>query len=202
MSISLKIASLWIPDFILKKELDKVALLTMDGLDNLLKQYAPLKIKEVASENYDSIGSLEERRASMARAHNKRVKLLIEVLGYENAIEVARKSMFDIGYHLGRETRQKLGVGNEFKDLELAAKLLYKILGIDFKIENIDGNLFMKVNRCSLSKYYSPESCMVLSAADEGVVHGLNDNVKMKFKERITKGSSECIACINGDFKG
>jgi hypothetical protein len=202
MSIQLKIASLWIPDFILKKELDKAALLTIDALDNLLKRYAPLKMKEISTADYDPRGSLEDRRKSMAIAHNKRVKLLIEDLGYETAIEVTRKSMFHIGYHLGHKTRHKLGVGNDFKDLELAAKILYKILGIDFKIENINGNLFMKVNRCSLSKYYSPESCMVLSAADEGVVHGLNDNLEMKFKERITDGSSECIACIKGDLRG
>ena len=39
---------------------------------------------------------------------------------------------------------------------------------------------------------------MILSAADEGVVHGLNENMGMHFKERITEGVSECIACING----
>jgi hypothetical protein len=89
-----------------------------------------------------------------------------------------------------------LGVGSSFHDLETAAKILYKILGINFKIENKEGNVIMVVNRCALSKYYSPEACMVLSAADEGVVRGLNENMNMQFKERITEGASECIACI------
>ena len=197
MSIRLKITSFWLPDFILKKELDKVALLTIDGLDNLLKQYAPLKMQEIANKDNKFRGSLEERRTSMAIAHNKRVKALIEVLGYDSAVKVARKSMFDVGYQLGQEARRKLGVGNDFEDIELAARILYKILGIEFKIENKDGNIFMKVNRCSLSEYYSPEACMVLSAADEGVVCGLNEKMNMQFKERITEGASECIACIN-----
>jgi hypothetical protein len=119
MSIRLKITSFWLPDFILKKELDKVALLTIAGLDNLLKQYAPLKMQEISNKDNKFRGSLEERRTSMAIAHNKRVKALIEALGYDNAVKVARKSMFDVGYQLGQEARRKLGVGNDFEDIEL-----------------------------------------------------------------------------------
>ena len=197
MSLRLRIASLWIPNFILKKELDNVAINTIEGLNDVLKQHAPEKMKKIAKKDEILKGSLEERRIVMAKAHNIRVKSLIEVLGYENAVKVARKSMFDVGYQLGQEARLKLGVGNDFKDLELAARLLYKILGIDFKIENKGGNIIMVVNRCALSKYYSPETCMVLSAADEGVVRGLNEKMNMQFKERITEGASECIACIN-----
>lgn len=197
MSIRLKIASIWLPDFILKKELDKVAINTIDGLNDVLKQYAPEKMEEINRKDEVLKGTMEERRASMAIAHNKRVMTLIKELGYENAIKIGRKAMFKVGYKLGQEASMKLGVGNNFRDLELAARVFYKILGIEFKIENKGGNLVMVVSRCVLSKYYSPEACMVLSAADEGVVRGLNEDIGMKFKERITDGSSECIACIS-----
>lgn len=197
MSIRLKIASFWLPDFILKKELDKVAKNTIKGLSDVLKQHAPEKMEEITKKDEVLKGNLEEIRASMAMIHNKQVKSLIEELGYENAIKIGRKAMFKVGYRLGQEARRKLGVGNDLKDLELAARILYKILGIDFKIENKGENIVMVVNRCALSKYYSPEACMVLSAADEGVVRGLNENMDMQFKERITEGASECIACIN-----
>jgi len=190
----LKIASIWTPDFILKKELDKIALSTINGLDKLLKKHTLIKVEEIPEEELN--GSLEERRASMAIAHNRRVKGLIKGLGYEKAIKVGRKAMFKEGYGLGCEARRKLRLGDDIKDLELAAKILYKILGIDFKIENKDGNMIMVVNRCALSKYYPKETCMVLSAADEGVVHGLNENMNMQFKQRITSGSPECIAHI------
>ena len=143
MSLRLRIASLWIPNFILKKELDNVAINTIEGLNDVLKQHAPEKMKKIAKKDEILKGSLEERRIVMVKAHNIRVKSLIEVLGYENAVKVARKSMFDVGYQLGQEARRKLGVGNDFKDLELAARLLYKILGIDFKIENKGGNIIM-----------------------------------------------------------
>ena len=194
MSIRLKIASFWLPDFILKRELDNVAMKTIGGLDDLLKQYVPGKI---AINNEILRGSLEERRSIMANAHNKRVKILIQELGNEKAVKIGRNVMFEVGYKLGQEARRKLGARNSFEDLELAARILYKVLGIEFKIENKDGNMIMMVNRCALSKYYSPESCMILSAADEGVVRGLNENMGMQFKERITEGAHECIACIS-----
>jgi hypothetical protein len=186
MSIRLKIASIWLPDFVLNKELDNVARKTIEGLNNVLKQHALLK------------GNLEETRAIMAKTHNNQVNALIEELGYENAVKIGRKAMFKVGYELGQEARRKLGVGNSFKDLEIAARILYKILGIEFKIKDEDNNIIMVVNRCALSKYYSVEACIVLSAADEGVVRGLNENMDMKFKERITEGASECMACIRG----
>ncbi len=197
MSIRLKIASLWLPDFILKKELDNVAKNTIDGLNSVMEKYTPWKMEKIIKEDEVLTGTIEERRAIMAKAHNNRIKALIEELGYENAVQIARGAMFEVGYGLGQEARRKLGVGNDFKDLELAARILYKILGIEFKLENESGNVIMIVNRCALSKYYSSETCMILSATDEGMVRGLNGNMSMEFKERITEGASECIACIN-----
>ncbi|MCZ3366071.1 MULTISPECIES: L-2-amino-thiazoline-4-carboxylic acid hydrolase [Methanobacterium] len=197
MSFRLKLASIWLPDFILRRELDNVSRKTINGLDDLLKEYAPSKMETFIKNHEISKGKLGQRRSSMAMAHNKRVKILIQELGCEKAVKIGRKSMFEVGFKLGQEARRKLGVGDNFNDLELAAGILYKILGIEFKIENKEGNMFMIVNRCSLSKYYSPESCMILSAADEGVVYGLNKNMGMRFKERITEGAPECIACIN-----
>lgn len=196
MSIRLKIASFWLPEFIFKREFDNVARSTIKGLDNVLEQYAPEKMEEINKKDEILRGNIEKRRAVMARAHNNRIEVLIKELGYENAIKIARKSMSDVGFQLGQEARGKLRVGNSFNDLESAAKILYKILGIEFKIENKGENLIMVVNRCALAKYYSPEACMVLSAADEGVVRGLNENMSMKFEERITEGAPECKACI------
>ncbi len=192
MSVRLKLASIWLPDFILKRELDNVSRKTIKCLDDLLKEHASLKMETVTLN-----GKIGQRRSSMAAAHNERVKILIQELGYQKAVKLGRSSMFEVGCKLGKEARRKLGVGNNFKDLETAAGILYKILGIKFKIENRDGNVVMIVNKCSLSKYYSLESCMILSAADEGVVYGLNENIGMRFKERITEGAPECIACIS-----
>ncbi len=197
MSIKLIISSIWLPNSTKINELDHVATETIAGLNTVIKRYTPWKIDEITEQDEVLKGNLEERRAIMADAHNKRVKVLVEELGPTEAIKIARKSMYEVGYQLGKEAGQRLGVGNSFGDLQKAAKLLYKILGIEFKIENDGGKNIMVVNRCSLSKYYTHETCMVLSAVDEGVVNGLNQNMEMEFKDRITDGSSECIACIN-----
>lgn len=197
MSIRLKIVSLWLPDFILKKDLDIIARNTIEGLDAVIKRYIPWRMEEILEQDEVLKGNVEKRRYIMANAHNIRVKALIGELGSEEAIKIARKSMFEVGYQLGKNARNRLGVGDDLKDLQLAAKIMYKILGIEFKIENKDGNVIMIVSRCELSKYYTREACIVLSAADEGVVRGLNEKIEMKFKERITEGASECMACIN-----
>jgi hypothetical protein len=197
MSIRLRIASYWLPGSVLSKELGKVARSTIEGLDDVLKQYAPERMDDIIKKDKVLKGNIKEKRAIMAMAHNNRVNTLIEVLGYGDAIKIGRKAMFKVGYKLGREARQRLGVGNSFKDLEMAARILYKILGIEFKIEKKEGNTLLVVKKCDLSDYYSKEACMILSAADEGVVRGLNENMNMLFSERMTAGAHECIACIN-----
>ncbi|MGB9936640.1 MAG: L-2-amino-thiazoline-4-carboxylic acid hydrolase [Methanobacterium sp.] len=196
MGIKLKIVSLWIPDYFLKKDLDIVARNTIEGLNSVLRKYTPWRLDEVIEQDEDLQGGIEKRRSIMADAHNRRIRILIEELGHEEAIKVGRNSMFEVGIQLGQVARQRLGVNNSFNDLQLAAKIMYKVLGINFKIENIDGKNIMVVDRCALSKYYTPEACVVLSAADEGVVRGLNQNMEMEFKDRITDGASKCTACI------
>jgi hypothetical protein len=106
--------------------------------------------------------------------------------------------MFREGLILGHKFRRILGVGSSLEDLISAARILYKVLGIKFDIKkNKTGEIVMVVNHCDLSEYYRPDTCRVLSAADEGVVQGLNPKIKMKFQERITEGASCCLAPIH-----
>ena len=141
-------------------------------------------------------GNLEQRRALMAEGHNARVNALIGVLGYEKAMEVGRTALFKAGYTLGLEARGRLGVSENIQDTIKAARILYKVLGIEFKVEKLEKDMVLRVKRCSLATSYSPETCRMMSAADEGVVHGLNENINMLFKKRITEGAKECTACI------
>ena len=105
--------------------------------------------------------------------------------------------MFQEGLFLGGKFRKMLGVGNSTDELITAAKILYEVLGIDFTIEETGINeMIMRVNHCSLAEYYTLETCQVLSAADEGVVQGLNPKMKMSFNKRITNGAPCCLASI------
>jgi hypothetical protein len=133
----------------------------------------------------------------MAAAHNARVNALVEALGRERAVREGREALFPVGVMLGKEAKKRLGVGDGPDDLERAARILYRALGIEFTLEKRpDGAMMMRVHRCALAGHYTPEACEVLSAADEGVVSGLNPKLAMRFVQRMTGGSAVCIACI------
>ncbi|MCE5214859.1 MAG: L-2-amino-thiazoline-4-carboxylic acid hydrolase [Methanobacterium sp.] len=197
MNIKLLIASYWLPRSILKKELDQVAEVTIGCLDQLVYEVAPREYRAIHKEKQTMIGDLENRRKIMSTAHNLRVKVLIETLGYDDAVRVGREALFNAGLQLGQEARKRLKVGNSLQDLIRAARVLYQVLGIKFKIRKSGEEFLMIVDKCLLSKYYTPETCRILSAADEGVFQGLNPNIHMIFTQRMTEGPSECLACIN-----
>jgi hypothetical protein len=196
MGLKLRIAS-WTPQIFLIPQIDQVAEVTIECLDLLLKEYAPQKYHTLVKEELKMEGNLEERRKIMATAHNIRLRALIDSIGYKDAQKEGKKALFKTGLKLGREVKKSLGVGNSLQDLIRAARILYKVLGIEFKIEESEDNITMVVGKCSLSNYYTPETCNILSAADEGVVQGLNENIQMKFTLRITEGHSKCVACIS-----
>jgi hypothetical protein len=193
MNIKLLILSIWVPKFFLIKELEKTSQLTNKCLDRLLMKHSispPALEKEVK-------GSLKERRVLMAYGHNIRVKALVKSLGLKKAIEVGRSQMFMAGYQMGCEARKRLGVDENIEDTIAAARILYKVLGIKFQIEPHGNDIILRVNQCSLASQYTPETCKIMSAADKGVLNGLNSNMNMEFMERITEGAEKCTACIN-----
>lgn len=203
MNIKLRIASIWMPEFLLIREIDRVAQVTTGCLDQLLEEYAPEKLRAIQKgekkeeENSLLKGSLQERRKTMAEAHNVRVEALIDALGCDDAVKIGRNALFKAGKLLGEEAKERLNVGESLQDLIRAARILYNVLGIEFQIKDSEnGDTLMVVEKCSLATYYSPLTCRILSAADEGVVQGLNENIRMTFKERMTEGPAECLACI------
>ena len=142
--------------------------------------------------------SVEEKRAKMANDHKILVESLVKALGQEKAVKIGREALFKAGEKLGTETRLRLGVGNSRGDLIKAARILYRVLGINFRVEWQDqthANLI--VDRCELASNYSELTCTVLSATDEGVVKGLNPNMNMKFERWLTSGCNNCVARIS-----
>jgi len=193
MSIKLFLLSIWIPEFILIRELERTYDLTNQYLDNLLNSNSvkpPLVDRNL-------MGNLDERRAMMASGHNLRVKALVDALGSEKALEEGRAEMFKAGYKMGCEVRKRLGLGENIQDTMLAARILYRVLGIKFTIEKYNKNILMHVKSCALASLYTPETCRIMSAADEGVLKGLNEKMDLKFMKRITEGAEECTACVN-----
>ncbi len=138
----------------------------------------------------------------MAQTHRELVEKLVATLGHEEAVKLGREALFSVGQNLGRQTRAKLGVGDSPADLTKAAKILYRILGIDFTLQWQDGtHATAVINRCALAEQYSALTCEVLSATDEGVIRGLQPNVEMHFEQYLTGGCKNCIAKITFNQK-
>ena len=203
LGLRLLFLSWWTPKYLIYKELSRVDALTTDALEALLSKYSTNGKEEKNKKEPKSIGSLEQRRDTMALKHTNLVNSLVEVLGKEEAIRLGREAMFKIGEEIGREICQKLGVGKSLKDLSKAAKILYRILGIEFEFELQDSaNAVLTINRCAFAANYSELTCQILSATDEGTVKGLNQNMKMAFTQVMTSGLTECKAKIKFEIDG
>jgi hypothetical protein len=196
MSLRLRLAGLWTPEGTMRRELLHVEEVTNEALDSLLRAripgYSPPSLDQGEQD-------LEGIRARMARGHRRRVDAFLGELGREEGTSSGREALFRAGVQLGREARARLRVGDSAKDLERAAMVLYRVLGIEISVSISDGKGRMRVSRCSLSPHYSESTCAVLSAADEGMVQGLSPRAEMRFQECITSGRRECLALI--DFR-
>jgi hypothetical protein len=139
----------------------------------------------------------------MAKDHAKMVQALEIAVGHEKAVALGREALFMVGKNLGKQTRAKLGVGDNPKDLVKASRILYRILGINFEIEWLDGsNAKVVIDRCALAGEYSELTCEVLSATDEGVIKGLQPKAKLQFKDYMTSGCKNCHAEITINKEG
>ncbi len=200
MSLRLATAKLWMRTSVLKRELGRVAEMTIATLDEMVIEHAPETLEGIRAEDTPMDGDLEQRRRAMADAHRRRVAGLVEAMGRETAVEEGRRRISPVGVALGVEARERLGVGDDIEDLVEAAKVLYTVLGIEVDTEEAedgeDGSLVLRVDRCALSEVYDPTTCMLMSAADEGLVRGLNPRVQMTFNERITEGRPRCRATL------
>jgi hypothetical protein len=178
--------------------LDDVESQTLGALDALLEKRAPGTVMGPGLRTGAMGATLAERRAAMTIAQNARVRALVKALGRDEAVRAGREALYPVGVTMGADAREQLGVGDSADDLERAARLLYRALGIDFTLERrADGTMTMHVHRCALAGHYSEEACRILSAADEGVVAGLSPGYKMRFEQRMTAGPAECLALIS-----
>ncbi len=204
MSLRLATAKLWMRTSVLKRELGRVAEMTITTLDEMLREHAPGALEGIRAGDSPMDGDLDQRRRAMADAHRRRVTALVEAMGEEAAVEEGRRRISPVGVALGIEARERLGVGDDIEDLVEAAKVLYTVLGIEVEGEEGEegkeageggaGTMVLRVDRCALSEVYDPTTCRLMSAADEGLVRGLNPNVQMTFYERITEDRPCCRA--------
>jgi len=108
-----------------------------------------------------------------------------------SALEVARR-LRDAAFEFGQEMRIALRLRTRAEVMR-AARLLYRILGIDFRGSS-DGAIV--VSKCSFAAFYSQEICEFISALDEGMLAGLAGGGSLSFTGRITGDLPNCTACF------
>ena len=200
MGAKLTFLSWWTPKFVITRELNEVSKLTTQVLKETLRSRAPNA--SLGDEVSETTRSIIEKREAMAKKHTILVNALVEALGQETAVKVGREGLFRAGKQLGSKNRKRLSIGDSQEDLVKAAKIMYRVLGIDFSVEWLGPNqAILTVERCALAKNYSELTCKVLSATDEGVLNGLNPNITMKFEKTITSGCKVCVAKIERKHK-
>jgi hypothetical protein len=196
VSLRLLLASVWLPSYMQKSEVDRVAAMTTDALSSLLEEEASSELQKVSMQIKTPSGSIEKRRAVMAANHRLLLKALSDGVGHDKAVEVGREALFKVGVSIGEDSRKRLGVGDNIEDLLMAARVMYGVLGISFTVKEEGGDHRIEVHRCALSKHYTELTCKVMSTVDEGVVRGLNPRASMSFERKITSGFPTCTACI------
>jgi len=199
MGLRLAFLYFWTPSYVIRRELRNLSDQTNAALCSLLATYAP-KLQIPQNDPLLTSKGVKARRAAMAQMHAQMVDALASSIGRDRAVSLGREALFAVGVDLGRQTRRKLGVGENPNDLIKASKILYRILCIGFHIEWQDqANAVAVIERCALADQYSKLTCEVLSATDEGVIAGLQPNVTMKFTQYITGGCQNCKAQL--EFK-
>jgi hypothetical protein len=193
MSLRLRLLSMHVPRELLSMELDRVRTMTLEALDSIIEDHCP----DMEVPGHPQVArDLEGQREEMAAMHRERVDLLADCLGVERAVELGRKRLFEVGVKLGKEARSRLGVGDSLKDTLRAARILYRVLGIEFTFEPVERGGTLSVHRCALSRRYSELTCRVMSATDEGVLRGLNPSLGLSFIRTIPGGARGCEAKI------
>jgi len=107
-----------------------------------------------------------------------------------------KNRLFECGCQMGAELRRMLRVRTR-QDVVDAARILYRLLSIDFRGEEGDG---FSIKQCSFSTFYTDDVCKIISSLDEGLIAGLSDGAELRFLNMMTEGHDRCSGSIT--FKG
>jgi hypothetical protein len=114
-----------------------------------------------------------------------------ESLRRGNNLEI-KPRLYQGAYALAQRLKKSFSIDRK-EDALTMAKIVYKILKIDFKC---DQNGAVLIRRCFFSSFYSSQVCRVLSSLDEGLLEGLSGG-SFRFSQRITDGMESCRAHLS-----
>ncbi len=168
-----KIADIYIPEYVKKRELRSLYVITASAFGS----------DRVPPRNL-SFPALLEDYAHLTQS------VVSQSVDHLNNLGTARQQMCHKAYELGATIRKRFGV-RSVSDVMAACRIVYRSLGIDFQGTD-DGSI--TIRSCFFSDYYSEQSCGVISCLDKGLVAGISDGGKLSFVQRITEGCECCKA--------
>lgn len=172
MSLRLRVAGIFLPGSLKRRYLGKLFRLTADAFGS----DAPLPETRSPEAILDAYEAFTDRKAREALA-----------LGIG---EDAGERLYRGARGFGEELREALGVRTA-KDAMVAARLLYRAIGIDFE-GRPDGAVVIR--SCRFAKTYGPEVCRLISSLDRGILAGLSAGGDLRFAARLTEGRDACRA--------
>ncbi len=98
--------------------------------------------------------------------------------------------LYQQAYPVGRWLARLLGVRNVAQAMDVD-RLLYRVLEIDFRG---DAQGQVVIERCYFSRFYTADTCRLMSGIDHGVLAGLMGGGALEFQARITEGAPYCLA--------
>lgn len=173
MNLLLKIARMYLPDFIKKQKLLELFELTADAFQKQMPAVRHLAYRDCLA---------AYARFTQAQAG--------EVLRSQRDVPTIKKRLYQNACQMGEKLRREFRLKTTADVIQLC-EILYQVLQIDFSATALG---VVTIRRCFFSQFYSPEVCALISALDEGVAAGLSDGGKLIFQERITDGKSCCRA--------
>lgn len=190
-----KIAKLYIPEYIKNKKLDDLFRLTAIAFQIGVPELRGLPFKSRLAEYACFTKEQAEKYLNWEGAEEER----------KNRIDAIKEKLYRGSFLLGDDLRKKLHI-KTLKQAAEALQLIYRIIGIDFLYEEESLERSGKphgfaVKACFFSEYYSEEVCALISSLDAGLAAGLSCG-GLSFTQRITEGCSCCKGYFGNGSQG
>jgi hypothetical protein len=176
MNLLLAIGQIYIPSSIKMRRLVELFNTTANAFQSKAPEYKGLPFNEYL-----------KLYASFTRDNAE------ESLRQGNDLEVKNR-LYEGSYRLAQELKRSFHV-DSVDDVMKMARLIYKVLNIDFKN---DKNGEVIIRQCYFSSFYSSQVCQLISSLDEGLMEGLSGGT-FRFSQRITEGKKHCMARLSFD---
>lgn len=173
MSLRLRLAELWLPSPVRRKYFRELMERTARAFE-----VPPPDLAGLASEEARSRFALFSQACAAGLQADEAARVGAEQRLRTEAIALGRR----LGAVLGVRTRS---------EVVRAARLLYRSIRIDFEA-TVAGEVRMAA--CSFADVYSPATCRMIAALDEGLLIGLAGGGTLSFSARLTEGAAVCRA--------